>query len=98
MLTASLVNEHCFLACLEKKSSKAIGLTLAIRRIKSLDKHSISNALSLIKLFAALQVMYGHFVRHLNLPSLGIVSSAVGYFRGGCQYFLFSAVCLFGFL
>lgn len=48
------------------------------------------NCLSLIKLLAAIQVMFGHLVEHLELPVPEWVSVFVGYFRGVPIFFIIS--------
>ncbi len=60
-------------------------------RVEDISKRKeTSNCLSLIKMFAALQVMYGHFVEHLELSVPQWFSVGIGFFRGVPIFFILS--------
>lgn len=48
------------------------------------------NCLSFIKILAAIQVMFGHCVEHLELPVPDWISVLIGYFRGVPIFFIIS--------
>ena len=57
------------------------------------DKHLVrNNCLSLIKLLAALQVMYGHLIYHLNLPGINnfFINKIISYYSGVPIFFIIS--------
>ncbi len=52
---------------------------------------TIDNCLSLIKLLAAFQVMYGHLKQHLNLPGVSeSINKMIWYFKGVPVFFVVS--------
>lgn len=56
-----------------------------------IDNMKISNnSLSLIRIIAALQVMYGHIIGHLELTSNNIVNKVIWYFNGVPIFFIIS--------
>lgn len=53
-----------------------------------------NNSLSLIKLLAALQVVFGHISIHLNLSISPIVETLVGFFQGVPIFFILSGLLI----
>lgn len=56
----------------------------------SVAKTSVNNCLSLIRIIAAFQVMFGHMVIHLNLPINNTLFDMIYFFRGVPIFFVIS--------
>lgn len=49
-----------------------------------------TNCINLIRLIAALQVMYGHIIVHMEIPNYEIINRVFGYFLGVPIFFILS--------